>query len=153
MSTLIRWNPFDELRDMDRLFDRVWRNSDFASLTNGWAAPAVDVFEKDNAIVVQAELPGFSPDQIDISIEGNVLHLKGEQKTEQAPDNDQYHLRERRFTSFRRSFTLPVSVDTNKAEAVFENGVLTLTLPKDEAALPKKINVTPKKEITAKSQS
>jgi HSP20 family protein len=152
MSTLTRWNPFQELRDIERLFDRVWAGNDFGNWTENWTVPVVDIFERDNSIVVQAELPGFSPDQIDISVENNVLHLKGEQKTEQS-ENNQYHLHERTFSSFRRSFTLPMSVDVNKAEAVFENGVLTLTLPKDEAALPKKINVVPNKEITAKSKS
>jgi HSP20 family protein len=104
------------------------------------------VIENDKEMVVKAELPGFKPENVDIRLEGNVLSLRGQVEEETEDGEGQYHVKERRMRSFTRTIQLPVEVDANKATAEFDNGVLNLTLPKNDAALPKKINVTAKLE-------
>lgn len=152
MSNLIRWNPVREMAAMDRWMDRFMNQFWGGSTGEAFFAnmPATDVSETENEIVVKAELPGFSPDQIDIRLEGNVLTLKGQVTSEEErKDEGQVHLRERRMSSFQRSFTLPSGVDADKAEANFENGVLTLTLPKREDARARHIAVKGSREIEA----
>lgn len=152
MSNLIRWNPAREMAAMDRWMDhfvnQFWGGSNGETFFG--SVPATDVHETENEIVVKAELPGFSPDQIDIRLEGNVLTLKGQATSEQErKDEGQVHLRERRMSSFQRSFALPSGVDADKAEANFENGVLTLKLPKREDARARHIAVKGGREIEA----
>ncbi|MBX3086337.1 MAG: Hsp20/alpha crystallin family protein [Anaerolineae bacterium] len=150
---LTRWNPMRELAEFDRMFNRFWNDSRVYEQEAFGTVPAIDLKENDNAFVMQAELPGFTPEQIDVRVENGVLFLKGKRETEEKKDEEgQYHLHERRSTSFERAFRLPSAVDTEKAEAQFENGVLTLTLPKSPEAQPKRINVTPSKQIEAKAQ-
>lgn len=150
MSNLVRWNPVSDLlatsRVMDRMFDQMWNNFGGNGGQFNMNVPAIDVRETDNAVIVHAELPGYKPEQIDVRVEGNVLHLRGEYNTDQNREEGQYHLRERSSSSFQRSIVLPVGVDANKAQAEFENGVLMLTLPKQEEAMPKRINITPKQQ-------
>jgi len=147
MSNITRWNPVQDLITMNDMFNRDW----FWPLNDSrWSLPTLDMFETDNAVVVKAELPGFDANQVDVRVEGNTLHIKGNRTDEK--NEGQYHLRERQMVSFDRSLSLPVSVDSNKAQAEFENGVLTLTLPKTEEAMPRRINVTPKKQITTVTQ-
>lgn len=102
---------------------------------------ALDVAEQDDAFIVKASIPGVPADDVEITLTDNVLTIKGEMKDDKEVKETNYHLRERRFGSFMRSVTLPTSVDADKIEAVNENGVLTLTLPKAEAVKPKKIEV------------
>ena len=144
MSNLTRWNPNRDLRTMNQAMDNWF--SDF----NDWfsarslGTPSVDVFENDESLIVKAEMPGFKPEDVDIRVEGNLLTMRGQ--TQQHTDNQdgQYHLRERRQSSFTRSIALPSYVQVDKANAEFENGILTLTLPKVEEARPKRITVTAK---------
>ena len=134
---------------LDRVFDSLW----FGDRLEGMAgAPLIDLVETEDALTVKAELPGFAPDQIDVRIEGNVLHLKGEMHREEEKNESRYHVRERSTSSFQRSVVLPVEVDTDKTEANFENGVLTLKLPKHEHAMPKRIEIkgNAPKQITPK---
>jgi HSP20 family protein len=156
VSMLTRWNPMQEIYNINRMFDTFWNSWNSRSLfwpdTFG-VGPAMDLIETDDALVLQAELPGFNPEDIDIKVENGVLHLKGTQQAKEDTEQYQYHLRERGTWNFQRAFSLPVQVDADKAEAQFENGVLTLKLPKTQEALPKKIAIVPKKEITAQSQS
>ena len=154
MSNLIRWNPAREIAAMDRWMDRFmnqfWGGADGETFFGNM--PATDVNETENEITIKAELPGFNPDQIDIRLEGNVLTLKGQVTSEQErKDEGQVHLRERRMSSFQRSFTLPTSVDADRAEANFENGVLTLTLPKREDARARHIAVKGSRQIEAET--
>jgi HSP20 family protein len=146
MKDMMRWNPVNDLLSMDRFFEQPWPRV-FAGM------PALDMSETDDMIKIEAELPGFTADQIDIKVEGNVLHLKGEQRADQDKHEGEYHLRERKMVSFQRSLTLPVAVKAEKAEAHFENGVLTLKLPKDESSMPKRIKVVAQKEISAKGKA
>ena len=111
----------------------------------GWV-PAMEIVEKDDALVVTAELPGIAPKEVDISVEDNVLTISGEKKEEQeeSKDSGRYHMWERRYGSFRRSFTLPQAVEAEKITAKFDGGVLTVTLPKSKKAKPqgRKIPIT-----------
>ncbi len=138
------WHPFESLhREIDRLFDDFgldlrWpsRRSLFAAeplfrreLT--WAKmPAADVVENDKAYEITAELPGMDEKNIEVKVTDGVLTMKGEKQEEKEEKKKDYYLQERSFGSFQRSFELPESVDTDKIEASFKKGVLTVTLPK-----------------------
>jgi HSP20 family protein len=127
---------------MDRLFDeafmdmpRLWdRRSDVFAL-------ALDVADQDGSYVVKASVPGVNPEDVEVTLTDNVLTIRGEMKEDKDIKEESYHLRERRYGSFVRSVTLPMAVDASAIEAVNENGVLTLTLPKAEVVKPKKIEV------------
>jgi len=105
------------------------------------------MYQTHNDVVVKAALPGFKPDEVDISITGDTLIIKGEHKEEQEGKQEDYFYKEHRYGTFSRSVTIPVQVKSDKAEATFENGVLTLTLPKAEEVKPKHIKVKPKAMI------
>jgi len=105
-----------------------------------WAL-ALDVIEDEDKFIVKASLPGVKPEDMDITVSDNVLTIKGEIKQEEIEDEGKYHLRERRYGMFQRSITLPVAVNTDKIEAIHEEGVLTLIIPKVEEVKPKRINV------------
>jgi HSP20 family protein len=146
MSNLIRWEPAREIMSlreaMDRLFDDAFTRP--FSLTNAWSVPAVDMYQTDDEIVVKAALPGVKPDEVQISVTGEVLTIKGEIKHEEDKKERSWHIRERRFGSFERSLILPTDVVADKAKAEFENGVLTITLPKAEDVKPRTIAVKAK---------
>lgn len=151
---LQRWDPFKEvmtLRNaMDKLFEEsfVRPSSLWLDFDGGRTIP-IDMYQTDNDIVVKASLPGFKPEEVDISITGDTLTIKGEHKEEKEARDEDYFCRERYYGAFSRSVTLPVEVKAEKAEATFENGVLTLTLPKSEEARPKQIKVKAKPMIEA----
>ena len=146
MSNLIRWEPAREmmtLRDaMDRLFDDAFTRP--LSIRDGWSAPAIDMYQTDNEIVVKAALPGIKAEEVQINITGDVLTLKGETKHEEEKKEKAWHIREQRWGAFERSVALPTEVVTDKAKAEFENGILTITLPKAEEVKPKIINIKAK---------
>jgi HSP20 family protein len=150
-NEVVRWEPFDEmvsLRDaVNRLFeDSFIRPGAWPLPFDGddFSAPA-DVIETKDSVVVKLSVPGVKPEDIDISAAGDALTIKGELKSEEQFEEGRYIRKERRFGSFQRTFSLPASVASDKARAEFENGVLTLTLPKAETAKPKSIKVTMKK--------
>ncbi len=148
MSNLIRWEPAREmmtLREaMDRLFDDAFTRP--LSMRDGWSmgSPAIDMYQTENDVVVKASIPGMKAEDVQINITGDVLTLKGEVKQEEERKEKAWHIREQRFGSFERSVALPTSVKTDKAEAVFENGILTVTLPKADEVKPKTINIKAK---------
>ena len=146
MSNLIRWEPAREmmtLREaMDRLFDDAFTRP--LSLREGWAAPAIDMYQTDDEIVVKAALPGIKPDEVQINITGEVLHIKGEMKHQEEKKEKAWHMREQRWGAFERAVVLPTDVVADQAKAEFENGVLTITLPKAEEVKPKLINIKAK---------
>ena len=156
MNSLVRWNPVVDIlatsRAMDRFFDQWWQTNGGFNM-GSMLTPAIDISETDQAIIVHAEVPGFKPEQIDARVEGNVLTLKGEYSTDEKREEGQYHVRERSASSFQRSVTLPVSVDANTATAEFENGVLTLTLPKKPDTMPKRITISPKPQLAAEGHN
>ena len=153
MSNLVRWSPVRDLISMSEAMDRLFDDSFVFPRSGGFrnVQPSVDLIENDNNFVVKAELPGFNTENVDVRVEGNVLTLRGEVKEENDKQEGEYHVRERRHSSFARSLTLPVAVNADKATAEFNNGILTLTLPKDEAVRPKKIAIKPTRNITATS--
>ncbi len=144
MSTLTRWDPFREMmalrNTMERLMEDVERPL-WRAETSEFLRLAVDVSETDDSFIVKASLPGINPEDLDISMTDNVLTIKGEIKMEEEKEGEKYHIRERRYGRFMRSLTFPVPVDADKIEATYENGVLTLVLPKAEEAKPKKIEI------------
>ncbi len=148
MSNLIRWEPAREmmtLREaMDRLFDDAFTRP--LSIRDGWsmANPAIDMYQTENDVVVKASIPGMKAEDVQINITGDVLTLKGESKQEEERNDKAWHIREQRFGSFERSVALPTAVKTDKADAVFENGILTITLPKADEVKPKTINIKAK---------
>jgi HSP20 family protein len=137
---------------MDRLFeDSFVRLSRFWPGLEEWQLP-IDMYQTDNEVVVKAAIPGLKPEEVDISITGDTLTIKGEHKEDKEIRDEDYFYKECRFGSFSRTVTIPVKVKTDKAEAVFENGILTLTLPKAEEVKPKQIKVKVKGEKEAKNQ-
>ena len=146
MSNLIRWEPTREmmtLREaMDRLFDDAFTRP--LSLRDAWSVPAIDMFQTDDEIVVKAALPGIKADEVQINITGEVLTLKGEMKHEEDKKEKAWHIHEQRWGSFERSIVLPTDVVPDKAKAEFDNGILTIALPKAEEVKPKVINIKAK---------
>jgi HSP20 family protein len=147
MSNLTRWQPAREmmtLREaMDHLFDEAFTHP-FSLMNSGWSQPAVDLYQTDNEVVVKASLPGFKAEEVQINITGDVLTLRGETRQDEDVKEKAYHLREQRWGSFERSIPLPTAVSANKATAEFENGILTITMPKSEEARPKTITIKSK---------
>ena len=144
--SIMKYDPFRELRglqdEMNRLFlSNFSRGAADGELMRGAWSPQVDIFENKDQIVLEAELPGMKPEDVDISIENNVLTLRGERRFEKKDDGDNFHRVERSYGSFTRSFTLPPTVSAENADAVFENGVLHLTLAKREEAKPRRIEI------------
>lgn len=143
MSNLTRWEPVREmmtLREaMDRLFDDAFTRP--ISLSGGSALPAIDLYQNANEVVVKASLPGLKAEDVQISVTADVLTLRGEFKQDNEQKEKTYHIREHRYGSFERSLALPTDVQTDKAQANFENGILTITLPKAEAVKPKTISI------------
>jgi len=141
---VVRYNPFSDTDDFPsgvRLFqDTVNRLLSEQNTTRPWAPP-VDIFETDNALILKADVPDVDIKGVDIQIENGTLTLKGERKFEKDEKNKGFHRIERSYGSFVRYFTLPETVDTENVQADYNNGVLTVTLPKKEVAKPKSIKV------------
>jgi len=131
MLTLTRYSPFGltRLPDWDGLFG-----------SESWQ-PALDVEETPRAVVVKVDVPGFDPEKIDVSIHDDVLEIKGERVQEEKKEDAVSYRYERRYGSFQRSVRLPAPVDAAKVDAVTKDGVLTITLPKRDEVLPKRIKI------------
>ena len=148
MSNLIRWEPsrdFMTLREaMNHLFDDAFTRPFSLSMRDGWSAPAIDMYQTDDDIVVKASIPGFKAEDVQISVTGEILTLRGEMKHEEENKDKSWHVREQRWGSFERSIALPTEVVADQAKAEFENGILIVTLPKAEEVKPKTITVKAK---------
>jgi HSP20 family protein len=135
---LTRWDPFQEMlnlrRTVDRLFDNVNPDNSWAQSTT-WGL-AVDVVENKDSFIIKASVPGINPDDLDISYADDTLTIKGEIKSENELKENQYHIRERRYGSFSRSISLPAKIKADAIEASYQNGVLSLRLPKSEEEKP-----------------
>lgn len=147
MNRMTRYEPGREmmtLREaMDRLFDDAFMRPS-TLMGRDWQAPAVDMYQTDDEVIINAALPGIKPDDVQISVTGEVLTIKGETKHEEESKQKTYHMREQRWGSFERTIMLPTEVKADKAEASFEDGVLTIRLPKAEEVKPKTITVKTK---------
>jgi len=142
---LAPWRPFGELsslrREMEKLWDRSLGETPFArTFTESWL-PSVDILETKDNFVVKAELPGLEAKDVNVSISGDILTVKGEKKAEEEEKDEHYHRIERYSGSFQRVFQLPSGVKADKIEATFDKGVLKVTLPKVEEAKKKEIEV------------
>lgn len=142
--TMQHWDPMSEIRRMEDMFNRMWKGRGYG-LHDGetferWGIP-MDVIEEPNEIVVKASLPAIKPEDIDVTIEDGVLTLKGETKAEHEEKNKNYLMKERAYGTFYRELRLPQSVDTDKVQTRFENGVLTLNFPKLESKKAKQLKI------------
>jgi HSP20 family protein len=144
---IVRWEPFRDLvttQDrLNRLFNETMGRfvGSEGARSGGWL-PAVDIYESEQNIVLKAELPGVDPKDVEATVHEGTLYLKGERKYEKEVKEESYHHVERAYGSFARSFELPASVDADKVQAEFKDGVLTLTMPKKEEAKAKKIKIS-----------
>ena len=144
--TVVRYDPFRDLRtlqeEVNRLFStNLTRAFDDEGIGRGAWAPSVDIYENKDQIVLEAELPGMKQEDFDLSIENNVITLRGERKFEKTDETDNYHRVERSYGAFTRSFTLPQTVSAEGATAEYNNGVLRVTLPKREETKARRIQV------------
>lgn len=147
--TIARFHPMPDvvsLREaMDRLFeDSFIRPSTWTGLPAGQIAVPVDLWETPEAYHLRADLPGLTAEDIDINVTADTIAISGELKGGSDVTSEGWLRQERRYGKFQRAFTLPTQLEANKVEATFENGVLTLVLPKAEAVRPKQIKVTAK---------
>jgi HSP20 family protein len=144
MRVLTPWEPsrgsvtFRE--ELNRLFNDAFGRSGEESNLTSWA-PAVDIFETEHELVVKADLPDIDPKDLDIRVENNILTIRGERKFEKKVDENNYLRVERAYGSFARSFSLANTVNAEAIKADYQNGVLTLSIPKREEAKPKQIKV------------
>ena len=139
-------DPFLSFRqEMDRMFDKFFEGRALAPWGQEWTgfAPRVDVVETDEEVKVTAELPGLDAEDVDVTVSHNTLTLKGEKSQEPEEKGEGYYRSERFYGSFQRSISLPSTVETGKADAAFDKGVLTITFPKTAAETGKK-NITVK---------
>jgi HSP20 family protein len=146
MANLTRFYPFDEVvslrQAMDRLFEnplvspRTWRSFGGEAIS-----PALDVHQTPDEIVVSAALPGINPNDVEITLTGQTLQIRGELKADEKVERGQYLYRERRYGSFSRQLQLPVRVEGDKTQATIENGVLTLPIPKAQEVKPRQIQI------------
>jgi HSP20 family protein len=140
-----RLEPFREMVSLRDAVNSLFQESFVRPITmladgNAVMVP-IDIAENENEFIIKASLPGVRPEDVQITAHGDTLTLRGEVKAEEEKKEEQYHLRERRFGNFQRTVTLPTPISPEKAQARFENGVLTLILPKAEAAKPKQIKI------------
>src|SRR6266516_2853318 len=154
MRTITRWEPFrgvNTLQDQfNRLFNDVFDRKAGESSLTAWA-PAVDIYETEHELVVKADLPEVDPKDLDIRVENNILTIRGERKFEKKVNEDNYLRVERAYGSFARSFTLANTVNSDAIKADYQDGVLTLTIPKREEAKPKQIKVNVNTQAMAAS--
>ena len=149
---IVRWDPLGELTQLQDRINRAFSDtygrgstpprSDEGLMTTGTWAPPVDIYQNaDQELVLKAELPDMSPEDIELTINNDTLTIRGEKRMLNEVNEDQYHRIERRYGTFSRSFSLPLSVDATKISAEHRNGVLTVRLPAREEAKPRQIKV------------
>jgi len=146
--SMIRWDPTGDLltlrQAMDKLFEESVVRPPWFSFEVGGTNIPVDVYQTEKDVTIKATLPGVKSEEVDITITGDTVTIRAERKEEKEIKEKDYFRKENRYGSISRSITLPVEVKAEQSEAGFENGVLTLTLPKSEAAKPKQIKIQAK---------
>lgn len=147
MANIVRWDPFREMMSLREAMDSLFENAlvgptagGSQEQTGGWAMP-LDVVENEDAFVIKASVPGINPEDLDVTVNGDVLTIRGEMKQEEEKKGDRYVMRERRKGMFSRSVALGAPVKADAVQADYANGVLTLTIPKSEEVKPKKIQI------------
>jgi HSP20 family protein len=153
MANLIRWNPrnaldiTDSLRGVEQFMDELWRDWPWSGrffqpdMARPMLRPAMDVIENDVDLTIRVDLPGLKPDDVQVEVENGTLTLRGQMGDTIEKEDDHYYYRERSFGTFQRSLRLPDTLDTDKVDATFDNGVLTLVIPKLPQAQPRQIEV------------
>ena len=146
MANITRWDPFSEMVSLRQAMDRLVEDSFVSPMSwrtvHGEAVrPALDVHQTADEVVVTASLPGIKPEDVEMTITGQTLVVRGEFKEDETVDRDQYLYRERRFGSFSRQIELPTRVEGDRADATFEDGVLRLSIPKAEDVKPRQIQI------------
>jgi HSP20 family protein len=143
-----RWDPFREMMALrnriDHLIERTFTRPRGEWLATIFDYPAIDMYESDGKIKIDVPLPGVKPEEVELTITGNTLTLKGERKAKEEVKEDNYYYHEMHYGAFTRSVTLPETVDVKQPEASFENGVLTVSFPKLATVEPKRIEIKPK---------
>jgi len=140
-----RWNPavaYLNREPLARMFESFFNDAQGEEVSNRNWVPPVDIQETEEGYRLQAELPGLTKEDIDITLENNVLRLSGERKFERDDKKESFHRVERTYGTFSRAFALPQQVNSEGVQASFENGVLTLLVPKAEQAKPRKISIS-----------
>jgi HSP20 family protein len=143
MSNLIRWEPVREMMTLREAMNQLFNDSYTRPISMGAGSvlPAIDLYQDDEQVVVRASLPGLKAEDVQISITADVLTLRGEFKAQNGNKEATYHIREHSYGVFERAMQLPTAVQTDKSKAEFENGILTITLPKAEAVKPRTISI------------
>lgn len=145
MSDLTRWEPMREMMTLREAMDQLFNDAFTRPVSSaGTVLPGIDLYQTGDAVVVKAALPGLKPEDVQLSITGDTLTLRGEFKQEHEQNDASYHIREQYFGRFERSVLLPTEVQSEKSKAEFENGMLTITLPKAETVKPKTITIKAK---------
>jgi len=146
MASIVPWESFRDMESLRDAMERMFEERSFRPPVPFWGpeALAVDMWETDDNVVVRTAMPGLKPEEIDISVTGDTLTIRAETKAEEEIKRENYLRRERRFGSMRRSIALPSGLETDKTEADYSDGILTLTFPKAEEIKPKSIKVTTK---------
>lgn len=146
MADIMEWKPFREVSRLRREMDRLWEDffgpgrRALQPMEQIWA-PALDVSESGDRVTIKAEVPGMDVKDIEISMVGDVLTIKGEKKAEKEEKGESFHIMERSYGSFSRGVRLPAPVHAEKIEATYKDGVLTITCPKKEEVKPKAIEI------------
>jgi len=139
-----RWFPFFDvgktLEEMDRMFGQMGQPLGVRSVPRG-TFPAINIYEQDNGIVLMAEVPGVKPEQLDLTVLGDSVTLKGQRQEEELPDGERFYRRERPAGSFDRTVTLPEAVNPDSVQAQYKDGVLKVRMEKAEQAKAKKITI------------
>lgn len=139
---LVTWDPYRELASMPDRFQRLLRRDRDEEISLGAWIPPVDIMEEKDRILLTAELPGFKENDIEVQMEGGVLTIRGERKSEAEKEGRKYHRVERVYGQFVRSFTLPNNVDREHIKASFDRGLLRIEMPKSEEAKPRQIKIS-----------
>jgi len=145
MANIVRWDPFGETlsfrQAVDRLLEDAWVRPTGTQTNGTLLTLPLDVYETGDDVMVEATVPGVKTEDLDVTVQGDVLTIRGETKSDESVNEEKYHRRERHFGRFARQVALPTGVDSGRAEANFENGVLKLRLPKAEHAKERKIHI------------
>ena len=135
MSNLVRFDPFELVRDLDRMFDAP------ATRSGAWL-PRVDVFERDASLVVRCEVPGIDADSLDVTLEGGTLTIAGSRSFNTETDNGGFHRKEIFEGAFKRTVLLPEGIDAEAIKAISKDGILEVTVPKRPEVMPRKVSVS-----------
>jgi HSP20 family protein len=156
--SIVRWQPFTEIMSLRQAMDKLLEDSfvapyQFSAIPGAGLAVPINMYQTDREVVVKAALAGVKPEEIDVTITGDTLTIKGETKSDEEVKRENYLYKEHRYGAFHRSVTIPDGLKADKAEAVFDQGVLTLTIPKSEKTKPKSVKIKAKKATKASKES